>query len=312
MRVVLTGGAGFIGSHLCRALLDEGADVLVVDDLSTGRTENVDGRAGFVEADVVGHGFLDAGMAFRPDAVVHLAAQTSVAASVADPESDRRVNVDGTRNACVLARDAGSDRFLFASTAAVYGDPVEVPLTEEAPLSPENPYGSSKLEAERVIASMLGPTGTVGVCLRLANVYGPGQDARGEGGVVAVFVDRAARGEALRVHGDGTQTRDFVYVEDVAAAFLSALSATMPSLSGGGPRVVNVSTGTETSVLDLASGVADAVGSDLELAFEAPRPGDVPRSALDPGKAREILGWRAEVALSEGISRTVAWSRGTP
>ena len=298
MRALVTGGAGFIGSNLVDALLERGDDVSVVDDLSTGRRENLDGAlvagARLHEASITDGGALNRVFAEeRPETVFHLAAQVDVRRAVADPAYDAAVNVGGTAVVLDAARAAGARRFLLASTGgAIYGDCDRLPTPEDAPAAPISPYGASKAAAETYLALYRRLHGLSTCALRLANVYGPRQDPLGEGGVVAIYCHAAANRKPVRVFGDGRQTRDFVYVGDVAAAFIAA-----SQLDVAGPY--NVGTGEETSVLDLAERLG------LEPTFEPERPGEVKRSALDPGAAREALAWGAEVPLAEGLERTL-------
>ena len=310
MRVALTGGCGFIGSNLVDALVVQGHEVLVVDDLSTGIRGNIPPETEFLEMDVLDRGLTDVFLGFGTEAVVHLAAQTDVGRSIADPMLDRRLNVDGTRAVARASAAAGARRVLSASSAAVYGEPAEIPLMETSRKSPENPYGSSKLEAETVLAEELDPAGVDFASLRFSNVYGPRQDWRGEGGVVAIFVARALRGEAPTIFGSGEQTRDFIYVGDVAHALLSAL-ATEGQLAAPGSdgSAFNVSTGSETSVSRIAAEIIQATGFQGTPAHEPSRPGDVERSVLSPAKAEEAFGWRAETPLYTGIEATVRWFR---
>jgi UDP-glucose 4-epimerase len=306
MRIAVTGGAGFIGAHVTSALLRRGADVLVVDDLSTGSAEAVDSSAELSVLDIRDPELVDLLVGYGPETVVHLAAQTSVTASVADPGFDRSVNLDGTVAVARAAIAAGVQRLVMASTAAVYGEPESVPVPEDAPKRPENPYGHSKLDAERALVSELRHAGMDHACLRLSNVYGPGQDAAGEGGVVAVFCETALAGRPLVVYGDGLQTRDFVYVGDVADAFARAV-ATTTVLDGPEGPAHNVSSGVETQINDLADMVCQAIGSSVDIVHESAREGDVRRSALDPEKASSALGWRSSTPLPAGIARTVEW-----
>jgi UDP-glucose 4-epimerase len=298
MRALVTGGAGFIGSNLVDALLARGDEVSVVDDLSTGRHENLDAAlaagATLHEASVTDGPAMAALLAEeRPEAVFHLAAQIDVRRAVEDPGFDAAVNVGGTAVMLEAARAAGTHRFVLASTGgAIYGDCDQLPTPEGAPAAPISPYGASKAAAETYLALYTRLHGLSTVALRFANVYGPRQDPLGEGGVVAIYCHAAAHDRQVRVFGDGRQTRDFVYVGDVAAAFMAASQLDVP-----GPY--NIGTGEETSVLDLVERLG------LEASFEPERPGEVKRSALDPGAAGEALGWRAEVALAEGLERTM-------
>jgi UDP-glucose 4-epimerase len=312
MRVLVTGGAGFIGSNLVDALVADGHDVLVIDDLSTGRRDHLPGGVALEVADILGPRLPTAFATFGPEAVVHLAAQTDVTASIADPERDRAVNVDGTRLVAAAAAAAGARLVLSASSAAVYGEPTELPLREDSPKRPANPYGASKLAAETALADALAGTGVDFAVLRFSNVYGPRQDWRGEGGVVAIFAGLLARGERPTLYGTGDQTRDFIFVSDVVHAVRAALASAGP-LGGAGAdnAAYNVSTGVERSV----AGVVDILGSYAGApdGFErAPaRDGDVARSVLDPGKARRTLSWGAETPLEDGLAETWEWFRET-
>jgi UDP-glucose 4-epimerase len=308
MRVVVTGGAGFIGSSLVHALISGGSEVTVIDDLSTGSMDNVYPTAGFRRLDVTGPGLAEAVTAARPDVVVHLAAQVSVPVSIADPELDRRVNVEGTRAVAEAAVAAGARRVLFASSAAVYGDPMELPLTEESPTSPAVPYGHSKLAAEGVLAEVLRPAGVDFACLRFANVYGPRQKAEGEGGVVAQFASRMARREAPTIFGAGTQTRDFIFVADVVnACVLAAEFEGVLALPGANGPAYNISTGRATSVNMLAEGLRVTMRYPGAIDRADARAGDVEESVLSPEKAASVFGWRAAVELQTGLGGTAAW-----
>lgn len=308
MKVLITGGAGFIGSALVHALVGGGAHVTVLDDLSTGSMDNLHPAAGFRCLDVTSDAAAAAIAAAAPEVVMHLAAQVSVTASIADPAHDWHVNVDGTRLVAEAAAAAGVRRVLFASSAAVYGTPTALPLVEDGPTEPVVPYGRSKLEAERVLAEVLRPAGVDFACLRLANVYGPRQRADGEGGVVAEFASRMARGEAPSVYGSGRQTRDFVYVADVVEAFVEAARFEGElALPGSNGPAYNVSTGVETAVLSLAEGLRFPLRYSGEVSFAEARPGDVEASVLDPSKACRVFGWKAAVGLEAGLQATASW-----
>jgi UDP-glucose 4-epimerase len=290
MKALITGGAGFIGSHLLDALLDRGDTVAVVDDLSTGRREHVpDGVALYVSdiADIA-----EAMERERPDVVFHLAAQADVRKSVADPANDARVNVAGTASVLEAAQRAGVRRVLLASTGgALYGESAPIPTPEDAPLEPYSPYGASKAAAETYLGLFTRLHGLSTMALRFGNVYGPRQDPHGEAGVIAIFAGAVAEGRPVTVFGDGMQTRDYVYVGDVVAASLAAAASDATG-------AVNVGTGVETSVLDLVA----AIGA---RAVHAPaRRGEVARSCLDVGRAETVLGWRAAVSLEDGLRRT--------
>jgi len=307
MRVLVTGGAGFIGGTLTHALVAAGADVTVVDDLSTGTSANLHPAAELVALDIMSPELARVVAQASPEAVVHLAAQVSVAASVADPAFDRLINVDGTRLVAGAAVAAGARRMLFASSAAVYGDPVELPLTEQSCTTPTVPYGDSKLAAETVLREVLAPAGVDFAALRLANVYGPRQRTDGEGGVVAQFASRMVAGTPPVIFGSGAQTRDFIFVGDVVSAFVRALEHEGPlALPGPAGAAYNISTGRSTSVTDLADGLREATGYTGPIERAGAREGDVAVSVLDPAKAERELGWRATADLRSGLARTAA------
>lgn len=308
MRVLVTGGAGFIGGNLVRALIADGHSVGVIDDLSVGTTANVHPAARFRCLDILDPGLPEAVADFSPEAVVHLAAQSDVQRSIADPERDRAVNVGGTAAVARAAAAAGARRMLSASSAAVYGDPESLPLTESATKRPLNPYGFSKLAAESALASELAGTGVDFASMRFANVYGPGQDWRGEGGVVAILAARLAKKEPPVIFGDGAQTRDFIYVGDVVAFIMTAL-ASDASLAGAMPDgpAYNVSTGTRTSVARLAGLLRSVSGARVEVEYGEPRSGDILHSVLDPGKAAAAFGWQARETLETGLLATWRW-----
>lgn len=308
MRAVVTGGAGFIGSSLVYALLGGRHEVTVIDDLSTGSMDNVHPGTSFRCLDITGPGLAEAIEVARPDVVFHLAAQVSVPASITDPEFDWRVNVEGTRAVAEAAVAAGARRMLFASSAAVYGEPAELPLTEESPTSPAVPYGHSKLAAEGVLAEVLRPAGVDFAALRFANVYGPRQKAEGEGGVVAQFASRMAERVEPVIFGSGNQTRDFIYVADVVGACVEAADfAGVLAQDGPNGPAYNVSTGRATSVNMLGEGLRVAMRYPGEFRREPAREGDVEASLLSPEKAAAVFGWSAHVELDFGLQSTAAW-----
>ena len=289
MRAVVTGGAGFIGSHVVDALLARGDEVTVIDDLSTGSRELVNEAATLVVHDIREPFEVDA------DVVYHLAAQADVGTSMERPGFDAAVNVVGTVNALEAARAAGA-RLVFSSTGgAIYGE-VGRPATEDAERRPVSAYGIAKLAAETYVAGWNRIHGSGHVVLRFANVYGPRQSAELEGGVVSIFMERLARGEETLVFGDGEQSRDFVYVGDVVAAVLAGTEA-----EGGS---FNIGTGLETTVNDLHRLCAQTLGVDAEPRHLAARAGDARKSVLDVTRAGRELGWRPQVALDEGLRRT--------
>jgi len=294
---LVTGGAGFIGSHLVDALLERGDRVTVLDDLSTGRWENLAGAlnrgARFHPASVTDAAAVDRVCAdARPDLVLHLAAQIDVRHAVADPARDATVNVIGTVTVLDAALRHNVGRVVLASTGgAIYGDADDVPTPETAPPRPASPYAASKAAAETYMELYWQLHGLSTFTLRLANVYGPRQ-AGGEAGVIAIFCTRAAAGEPVTIYGDGGQTRDFIYVGDVVDAFLRAADHE-------GVGRCNIATGSETSVLALARELG------VRTRFEPDRPGEVRRSCLDPAVAAQQLGWRPATTLQEGLRRTL-------
>lgn len=308
MRAVVTGGAGFIGSSLVHALLGVRSQVAVVDNLSTGSMDNVHPAAAFRHFDITQPGLAEVLSAAEPEVVFHLAAQVSVSASVADPDFDWRVNVEGTQAVAEAAIAAGARRVIFASSAAVYGEPAELPLTETSPKLPAVPYGRSKLAAEAVLAEVLRPAGVDFACLRFANVYGPRQKAEGEGGVVAQFGTRMAVGTEPVIFGSGRQTRDFIYVADVVGACVAAAEHEgVLALSGDDGPAYNVSTGSATSVNMLAEGLRVAMRYRGDFERAEAREGDVEESVLSSAKAAEVIGWRPGVELQAGLQATAAW-----
>ena len=300
MRAVVTGGAGFIGSTLVDELLGRGDEVHVVDDLSAGKRERVAPEATLHVLDVR-EPLADALAGVRPEVVFHLAAQADVRVSVADPALDARTNVLGTINVLELAR-AHDAQVVFASTGgAIYGECDERPAREGDERRPLSPYGTSKLAGEEYLATWNRLHDTRHVALRLGNVYGPRQDPHGEAGVVAIFLSRIASGRRATIFGDGTQTRDYVFVGDVVRAFVAAVGA-----QGG---VLNVGTGIETSVLELWHACTRAAAVEAEAGHDAARLGELQRSCLDPMRAERQLGWKAEIALADGLRRTWEWIR---
>jgi UDP-glucose 4-epimerase len=307
MRCLVTGGAGFIGSNLVDALLARGDEVTVVDDLSTGRRENLEeaGGAGgrLVEQDIRdADGVLALCRDVSPETIFHFAAQIDVRRSVTDPAFDAGINVGGTANLLEGARVAGTGRFVFASTGgAIYGEGEgkDLPLGEDARVEPLSPYGQSKFAAEGYVALYQRLYGLSGVSLRLGNVYGPRQDPLGEAGVVAIFCGRLRAGQPPTVFGSGQQTRDYIYVDDVVNAALAAASG-----DASGP--INIGTGREASVLELLEMLGGLDGAaDFEPEFAPPRMGEVQRISIDPARAGAELAWSAETGLEDGLRLTL-------
>ena len=306
MRTLVTGGAGFIGSNVVDALIERGDEVTVVDNLTTGKRENLEqalaAGAKLVEADMRdGQAMKDVAAQAQPEVVFHLGAQIDVRRSVADPAFDATVNVIGTINMLAAAHEAGARRFVNSSTGgAIYGEGRQIPAPETHPQEPEAGYGQSKLSAEGYCELFRRLHGFSTVSLRYGNVYGPRQDPLGEAGVVAIFCGKLLDGEQPLVFGDGLQTRDYVYVGDVVAANLAAAS----SDAGG---AFNVGLGVESTVLDIVEILGRLAGrEDFQPEHAPERKGEIRRIAIDPSRAREELGWEAKVQVEEGLDRTLA------
>ena len=308
-RVLVTGGAGFIGSHVSEAFLAAGWSVEVLDNLSSGRRENVPDGVRFHAGDIGDAAARASVIGGRFDVICHLAAQIDVRRSVADPLVDARTNVLGTLNLLDAVRESGrTTRFVASSTGgAIYGDFVEPPSAEDSAKEPEAPYGVSKLSMEYYLASHGRLHGTETVALRYSNVFGPRQDPHGEAGVVAIFCGRLLDGRPLTVFGGGEQTRDYVFVGDVARANVAAATRALPPVGRVDARAFNVGTSRETSVLDLARVLGDVAGSPAQVEHAPARPGELQRSAIRIDKAKKWLGWIPEVSLEEGLARTYRW-----
>jgi UDP-glucose 4-epimerase len=298
MRILVTGGAGFIGSHVAEQLLVRGHEVTIVDNLSSGKRENVPEGARFYEADVRS-GCKEVFKDFEPEALCHQAAQMDVRRSVREPDFDADVNVLGTLRLLQNCVEYDVDRVVFASSGgAIYGEQLEFPATEEHPQYPISPYGVSKLAGERYLHFFSVEHGISYAALRYANVYGPRQDPHGEAGVVAIFCGNLAENRASKINGTGEQTRDYVYVKDVAGANVLALENEVPS------GAYNVGTGVETSVNELHELLRKISGKDVTPAHGTAKPGEQRRSSVDPALANQVLGWRPEVGLAAGLEQT--------
>lgn len=301
MKVIVTGGAGFIGSHIVAALLELGHAVHVLDNLSTGKHANVPEAASFFELDVRSDAAAELIAAEKYNCMVHHAAQMDVRKSVETPRLDADVNIIGLLNLMEAGINNGLETVVFASTGgAIYGEPESVPQTTAHPLRPVSPYGIAKLASEKYLRFYQHQYGVRTVSLRYGNVYGPRQSSHGEAGVVAIFAGQMLRGEQPVIYGDGQQTRDYVYVSDVVRANVAAVQ----SAESG---VFNVGTGTETSVNKLFDAVADAAGVTVPREYAPARPGEQERSVLGYAKTTEQLEWKPEVKLEEGLRRTVDW-----
>jgi UDP-glucose 4-epimerase len=304
VKILVTGGAGFIGSHVVDTFLGAGHEVAVMDNLSTGNRAWVNPRAKLHAVDLRSRRLAEVFAAERPEVVAHLAAQAAVSRSVNDPVFDASVNVGGGLNLLDCCRRFGVRRMIYSSSGgAGYGDTDVLPTPETHPSLPMSPYGITKVAMELYVGAWTQIFGMSGISLRYANVYGPRQNHQGEAGVVAIFCHRLLTGQAPVVNGDGGQTRDFVYVGDVARANLLALERS--DATGG----INIATGIETSVNDIYAGIKSAAGSSVAAQYGPARPGEQRRSCLDPKLAERVLGWRPTVTLGEGLTRTYDFFR---
>jgi UDP-glucose 4-epimerase len=300
LRVLVTGGAGFIGSHVVDALIEEGHTVVVVDDLSTGRVEHVNPQATFYHVDIRSPELAEVFQRERPDLINHHAAHADVRRSVADPRYDAEVNILGSLNLLECARQNGISKLIYASTGgAIYGEPVYLPCDEDHPLGPICPYGVSKLTVERYLSYYGHAYAFQYTVLRYPNVYGPRQDPTGEGGVVAIFSRRMLGGEQVVINGSGEQERDFLYVADVVRANILA----QDRLDG---QIYNLGTGVGTSVNDLFALMASKSGYAGEPFYGPQKPGETFKIYLDASKARQELNWQPEVGVEQGLGATIA------
>jgi len=308
----VTGGAGFIGSHVADLFLTENFDVTIVDDFSSGKRENLPDKAKVIETSVTSKEFAKLVREGRFDVIVHLAAQIDVRHSVADPISDGATNILGTLNLMeALRQSEANSRVIFSSTGGVlYGDFNTPPNAETYPKDPESPYAISKLSTEYYLAYYGRVHNKDAVSLRFGNVYGPRQDPSGEAGVVAIFCGRILENRPLTVFGDGKQTRDYVYVGDVARAVWLAATRPLPPRGRFDARAFNIGTGKGTPVLEIARLLQDAAHSDVPVEFAPRRPGEQQESFVDVAKAREMLGWKPEVSLADGLAHTYSWFAG--
>ena len=305
MKILVTGGAGFIGSHIVEAYKNAGHEVAIIDAFSTGKRENVHPDAELFELDITNSAEVErAFVAFQPDIVNHHAAQTSVVYSVRESFADAHANVLGTVNVLEAVRNSNSvKKLIYASSGgAMYGDGIQPPILEDMHAKPVSPYGLSKYVAEQYVwlyARLYGIKATV---LRYSNVYGPRQDPHGEAGVCAIFCNKILQNEQALIFGDGSQVRDYVYVEDVARANVLALEK-------GGGESCHIATGIPTSTLRIFETIKAATHSEMNPVHEAARPGDVQEVYLSVDKAKEVLGWEPKFSVEEGIEKMVAWYR---
>jgi UDP-glucose 4-epimerase len=304
VKIIVTGGAGFIGSNIVDAYLERGHEVHVFDDLSTGQRVNLNAKATLHELDIADRTVAQRVEQIKPDILCHHAAQMDVRHSVADPTFDARVNILGFINLLEAAKNAGVKKVTFASSGgAVYGEQEVFPASEDHVTRPASPYGVSKRAGELYLSYYHQAFGLPYIALRYANVYGPRQSAKGEAGVVAIFLSMLLEGKTPVITGDGRQTRDYVFVDDVVAANVAALDA---------PFVgeINIGTGVETDVVTIFQHLRQAIGSAIDAQHGPAKPGEQRRSVIDARRAAEVLSWRATVPLAEGLKRTSVWYRG--
>jgi UDP-glucose 4-epimerase len=299
MRILVTGGAGFIGSHIVDAFVEAGHDVAVVDNLATGRRSNVNRAARLYEVDIHAREFERIVADFRPEVISHHAAQASVKVGQADPVHDLEVNGGGTARVCALAIQYGVRKIIYASSGGtVYGEPRTLPVPEDHPIAPRSNYGASKYVGELYVELAARTAGIEFTTFRYGNAFGPRQDPHGEAGVVAIFTGLMLAGQPCTIDGDGEQRKDYLYVADIARANLLALEA-------GNGLVANIGTGVGTTVNEIYRVLSEATGNTIPPRHGPPRPGDVRNFWLDCTRAREVLGWQPEVSFEEGIRRTV-------
>jgi UDP-glucose 4-epimerase len=303
MKTLVTGGAGFIGSHLTDKLIEEGHQVAVIDDLSTGRKENLNPRAHFYEMDITDSGISSVFEKENPEIVFHLAAQINVRQSVENPIEDAKINILGSLNLInsFLKIKHPNSRFIFTSTGgAIYGDTEFIPTKETHPAQPESPYGIAKLSVEHYLHFYNRVKYLNYTCLRLANVYGPRQNAQGEAGVVAIFTNQMLSGQQPVINGDGNQTRDFVFVDDVVSAGLLAMQQ-------GENAVYNIGTGKETNINELFGKIKELTGADVKEKHGEAKPEEQMKSCLDYSLAKDKLGWQPGDDLDSGLEKTINW-----
>ncbi|WP_078409070.1 NAD-dependent epimerase/dehydratase family protein [Priestia abyssalis] len=300
MKVLITGGAGFIGSFICEAAIKEGNSVVVVDDLSTGNQKFVHPSAAFYQMDIRSNDLEWVFQQEKPDIVIHQAAQVSVSKSQKGPMFDASTNVLGTVNLLFQSAKHNVQKFIYASSAAVYGNPASFPIREMDELSPLSFYGLSKLTGEAYVKQFHDRFQLPYTILRYSNVYGMRQSMQGEAGVISLFIDRLLKKQSPVVYGSGEQTRDFVFVKDVAKANIMAMR-------GGDNEILNISTGTECSINQLVSMLKPYKPSALEVRYVSPKDGDIYRSCLDSTKAFTMLNWKAESTFEQGLERTIKY-----
>jgi len=297
MKILVTGGAGFIGSHIVDLLVEQGHEVVVIDNLSTGKEENVNKNVKFYRMNILDEQLPQIFLNERPEIVIHQAAQTQVPRSIKEPILDAETNITGTIHLLEACRLSGVRKIVFASTAAVYGNPSYLPIDEQHPIHPLSGYGIGKYAAEQYLEVYHQLYGLKYTVLRYANVYGERQDAKGEGGVIAIFIDRIVQGEPITIFGDGEQTRDYIYVEDIARANIAAIDR-------GDQEVFNIGTGVSTSVNELVNLLQQISGKPVKKEYKAERFGDIKDSSFNNQKAKALLSWEPKTDLLAGLRKT--------
>jgi UDP-glucose 4-epimerase len=307
VKILVTGGAGFIGGHLSAALVAAGHSVTVVDNLSSGRREFVPCGATLIEADVTRLEFADILAHAEPHAVYHLAAQISVSLSARDPRFDADENIGGGLNVLAACAKSGVRKFIFASSGAVYGSVAAPPFREDAPKSPLSPYGIAKLSLEHYARYFAQVRGLHTLALRLGNVFGPRQNPLGEAGVIAIFLQRMLEGKPVEIHGSGEQAKDYVYVGDIASALVKALEVELPADADTNSRAINIGTGAAHSVNEIFAKLAALSGYKLPPQSGPFREADQMLAKLDNSRAREMLGWTPQTSWEDGLRLTAQW-----
>ncbi|MCS1352247.1 NAD-dependent epimerase/dehydratase family protein [Mechercharimyces sp. CAU 1602] len=302
MKVLVTGGAGFIGSHIVDQLLTRGDQVVVIDNLITGDERRVRAESAFYNMDIGDPRLVDVLNREKVDAVIHQAAQNNVPDSIADTSYDAKVNIMGTIHLLEACRQADVRKIVYASSAALYGNPAYLPIDEDHPVSPLSPYGISKRTAEDYLQVFGELYGLAWTSLRYANVFGARQDLKGEGAVIPIFMDKLLHGETLRIEGDGEQTRDYIYVEDVAAANILALEY-------GDQHILNIGTGVQTSLNQLVKEISEVTAMEMEIKHVSARVGDIRHSYFAVDRAEQVLNWSANINLRQGLERAFAYYR---
>jgi len=297
MRILVTGGAGFIGTFTCDQLRKNGHEIIILDNLVTGSRKNVSSEDTLIIGDITDKKVYDTFTNEKIDVIIHLAAQTSVPESIIDPLNDQKQNIEGTLRILQAAKELGVKRVIFASSAAVYGNNEKIPIVETESLLPTSPYGISKMTCEKYIEVFCKSHNIDYIIFRFANVYGPKQTKDGEGGVIKIFIDKLLRDETPIIFGDGKQTRDFIFVEDIASAHVKGLSA--PS------GIYNLSSNTETTVNEIYTVISEGLNHIIKPSYAPPREGDIYRSCLSNKKAVELMGWSLNYSINSGLEFTI-------